>query len=88
MFFKQLLKSNMYSVSSQLYSWGLNVNGQLGILSTENQHLPTLVPTSSSIISISCGGQFTGFVTESKEVFLCGSNKKNQLGIVDKNFKK
>ncbi len=76
----------MYSISSQLYTWGLNANGQLGILSTENQHIPTLVPTSSRIISISCGGQFTGFVTECKEVFVFGSNKKNQLGIVDKSF--
>jgi alpha-tubulin suppressor-like RCC1 family protein len=77
----------MYSLNNHLYSWGLNVNGQLGILSNENQHLPQLVIKSPKILSISCGGQFTGFITENKEVFLFGSNKKNQLGFNLKDFK-
>lgn len=74
---------------NQIFSWGLNQVGQLGIRTTTNQPTPTQIQSSSlnngkiskvnigasvsSSIVVEVGGQLS--------VFVCGSNNFGQLGL-------
>lgn len=79
----------------EVYGWGFNSNGQLGIgwcedsfeagigLLKSKVSKPQLIDTISQVDSIQCGKIFTMFITKEKEIYACGGNDVNQLGIED-----
>ncbi|GMH76781.1 hypothetical protein TrRE_jg909 [Triparma retinervis] len=69
-----------------VYSWGSNRFGQLGVsLPSTSLHLNLLpqklpLPTTSPVISISAGSRHSGVVTEDGEVITWGWGEEGQLG--------
>jgi hypothetical protein len=70
----------------EVYSWGSNRFGQLGVsLPSTSLHLNLLpqklpLPTVSPVISISAGSRHSGVVTEDGEVVTWGWGEEGQLG--------
>ena len=69
-----------------LYAFGTNTNGQLGLGTTENQLLPALVDkvhafAGEEVISVSCGRAHSACVTRGDNLFVWGCNEEGQLGL-------
>jgi len=69
-----------------LYAFGTNRNGQLGLGTTENQLLPALLDkvhvfAGENVVSVSCGCAHSACVTRSDNLFVWGCNEKGQLGV-------
>src|SRR5579863_9722385 len=68
--------------------WGLNKEGQL----CTNDYLPCVTPreitffkeNNIKVISVKCGFGHTIFLTSLKEIYVCGLNRDNQLGLSGK----
>ena len=75
------------NISNQMYVWGYNSNGQLGLGHNKNRYLPTEFIFCQPIVSVSCGGEHTGILTKgsnhSTEIYMWGCNKHGQLGLGD-----
>lgn len=72
--------------SGELYSFGSNLHGQLGLgFETEKVTKPTLVKSLAGvpIALLSCGGNHSFVVTKSGAVFGWGKNLYGQLGVND-----
>ena len=67
--------------NGDLYGWGSNWSGQLGIGNTENQASPVKVTGVSNVEDIYCGTRSTFVKTKTGEVYAFGSNMYGQLGI-------
>jgi alpha-tubulin suppressor-like RCC1 family protein len=65
----------------EVYAWGLNLCGQIGIGSEEVQLIPKKVNgfNDEKVVMISCGYNHSLALTESGRVFFWGSNKKGQI---------
>ncbi|XP_046391938.1 probable E3 ubiquitin-protein ligase HERC4 isoform X1 [Ischnura elegans] len=67
-----------------MFCWGNTVNGELGLGGIEEEHI--LTPRvlnfreAANVSHVSCGENHTVMVTDSGEVFTCGSNDYGQLG--------
>ena len=71
-----------------VFSWGFGKTGALGNRNYSNSNIPIKVNMAGKrIISISCGSQHSGFLTDNGEVFMCGANHNGQLGIGSKESK-
>lgn len=70
------------SKSGAVYGWGKNTKGQLGLNDTENKMFPTQLRTlrNLKVRSISCGEEFSAFLTLDGGVFTCGAGMYGQLG--------
>jgi alpha-tubulin suppressor-like RCC1 family protein len=70
------------TATGQLYAWGNNGNGQLGILLTNNRAGPELVsgPATTSWAAIQGGAFHTLAITTTGELFAWGANSNGQLG--------
>ncbi|KAJ5075561.1 adp-ribosylation factor 1 [Anaeramoeba ignava] len=69
-----------------LYSWGRNSNGQLGVGDNESRSKPELISKlSNSIKKISGGGYHFIALTKTNQLYSCGKNKNGQLGLGDLN---
>lgn len=71
----------------ELYSWGLNSLGQLGLSHRDSpQNTPTLIKclVGVPVIYIAAGGQHSAAVTSAGYVLTWGSNKYGQLGYTPK----
>ncbi|MBN9106926.1 MAG: hypothetical protein J0I14_18210 [Propionibacteriaceae bacterium] len=68
-------------VDGQLYCWGLNSNGQLGLGDTNPRTVPTLVPAlaGKTVSTVSAGTAHTCAVADSK-VYCWGQGTSGQLG--------
>lgn len=66
---------------TQIYCWGLGVEGQLGTGLQSTSATPSKSQLSLSILDISCGGQFSAAVSTQKVLYMWGSNKKFKLGL-------
>ncbi|CAJ0560958.1 unnamed protein product, partial [Mesorhabditis spiculigera] len=65
----------------ELFCWGLNSSGQLGIGSTINQDTPRQSNLHHRVIKdVACGHNFTLALTENGEVFAWGYNENGQVG--------
>ncbi|XP_053176238.1 probable E3 ubiquitin-protein ligase HERC6 [Scomber japonicus] len=67
-----------------VFSWGLNSHGQLGLgKKVSLQYTPVLVCALSGVpvTQISAGANHTLFLTLSGLVYCCGANKEGQLGL-------
>jgi len=78
--------------NGNVWSWGANVNGQLGLgfrsdSSMPYQNSPTLVSSlcdqNKKIVSIAAGRQFSAAITDAGELFTWGVNEDGQLGSGD-----
>ena len=74
------------SASGQLYTWGNNSKGQLGLgRNSDMVFSPSLVESLAGVpvAGVACGGNHTLVVTRSGAVFAWGSNNHGQLGLGD-----
>ena len=83
------------NTTGKVYSWGFGSNGQLGLgfcedsfepgmgLYQSRKFTPELITylEDEKIIDIKCGKTFTMFINNKNELFACGVNDLNQLGI-------
>jgi alpha-tubulin suppressor-like RCC1 family protein len=64
-----------------VYTWGSNLQGQLGINSVGGQPAPIPMPGMFNMVSVSAGGDFSLILNNLGRVYSVGSNSKGQLGI-------
>lgn len=66
----------------QVWAWGRNENGQLGLGNTKDKMVPTLVQelTGYNITEIATGKGHSLFLTSCGKVFAAGDNEKGQCG--------
>ena len=70
--------------SGELWKWGYNSNGQLGIGGTTNRHAPVKVSANGQkIVAVAAGRLHTAAITDSGELWTWGYNSDGQLGIGD-----
>ena len=70
--------------NNDLFVWGDNEYGQLGIGNNIHQYLPYKCTNwTSDIVEIKCGINFTLILTNTQEVYSCGGNVNGQLGLGD-----
>ena len=63
-----------------VYSFGHNNYGQLGIGNTSNKSFPEKVQNVSNVIKIALGQNHSMFLQDDKTVWACGQNNNYQLG--------
>lgn len=70
------------SISGNVYSWGRNDFGQLGLGHTDNKDLPSLIETlgNEKVEFLACGGSHTALLTKDGLLFTFGAGKYGQLG--------
>ncbi|XP_021567716.1 E3 ISG15--protein ligase HERC5 [Carlito syrichta] len=70
------------SMSGNIYSWGNNEFGQLGLGHTENKDSPSLIEKldNQEVEFLACGGSHTALLTQDGLVFTFGAGKYGQLG--------
>eukprot|EP01038_Epipyxis_sp_PR26KG_P010000 gene10000-13455_t len=73
------------TAGGNVYSWGDNSNGQLGLSDTTSRLRPELIKSLRSVkpIKISAGKQHSSVVTDSGLLFTFGSNSSGQCGAED-----
>uniref|UniRef100_A0A8C0WSR7 HECT domain-containing protein n=1 Tax=Castor canadensis TaxID=51338 RepID=A0A8C0WSR7_CASCN len=70
------------SMSGNIYSWGKNDFGQLGLGHTKKKDSPSLIEglDNQKVEFLSCGGSHTALLTQDGLVFTFGAGKYGQLG--------
>jgi len=69
------------SDSNEIYSWGRNTTGQLGLGNTSTKVTQPTRISSTTWSDIDCGNMFSGAITSQGELFTWGLNNYGQLGI-------
>eukprot|EP00826_Nyctotherus_ovalis_P010657 TRINITY_DN12798_c0_g1_i1.p1 TRINITY_DN12798_c0_g1~~TRINITY_DN12798_c0_g1_i1.p1 ORF type:complete len:922 (+),score=221.87 TRINITY_DN12798_c0_g1_i1:94-2859(+) len=72
---------------TQVFVWGSNSCGQLGLGNTQGKHrycIPKLCTFNVKIRSVSCGEEHSAFVTDVGTLYTMGSNADGRLGIGDR----
>lgn len=67
--------------SGQLFSWGLNDDGQLGNGGFSNSSTPTQVGSSTNWIDVACGDYHSLALNSNGDVYAWGRNIEQQCGI-------
>lgn len=67
--------------SGQLFSWGLNDNGQLGNGGFSNSSTPTQVGSSTNWIDVACGDYHSLALNSDGDIYAWGRNAEQQCGI-------
>jgi alpha-tubulin suppressor-like RCC1 family protein len=67
-------------ISGELYAWGNNGSGQLGLGHYEETNIPTKVDL-SDVIKVACGSIHTLALTKKRDVYAWGNNFQGQLGL-------
>ena len=75
--------------NGNLYTFGNNYYGQLGLGNNTNTNIPTLVnvPGALKVKAVSCGGHHTVIITEDDNIYSFGHNFDGQLGLGDRDNK-
>ncbi|XP_017400590.1 E3 ISG15--protein ligase HERC5 isoform X2 [Cebus imitator] len=70
------------SMSGNIYSWGKNEFGQLGLDHTESKDSPSLIEAldNQKVEFLACGGSHTALLTQDGLLFTFGAGKHGQLG--------
>ena len=68
---------------NELFAFGNNYNGQLGLGDYENRNIPTLVMRDKTIRQVACGRKHTFILKKSGELYAFGCNEFGQLGLND-----
>jgi len=71
------------TTTGELWAWGLNLHGQLGLGDTASRNAPTRVDSASNWASVSVGFAHTVAITTSGELWAWGRNQVGQLGLAD-----
>ncbi len=66
--------------SGNVFSWGYNGYGQLGLGTTTEQHTPTLIPNLNNVSKIYINNSTVYALTKSGEVYGWGKNNYGQVG--------
>lgn len=74
-------RSFAVSVSGEVYGWGDNDNGQLGLGHTEKCLIPQKLPMLTNISHIVASDYFAYAMTRTNDVYGWGSNSYGQLGL-------
>lgn len=71
--------------NGELYVWGSNRYGQLGLDPSGFPSVPQprRISIGGRIKNISMGLRHTAIVTENRELYVCGSNSRGQLGLIN-----
>jgi len=71
------------SDEGEVYAWGRNEKGQLGLGDTDDRKVPTLVSelTGHDVVSVSTGKNHSLFLTSEGKVLVSGDNSCGQLGV-------
>jgi alpha-tubulin suppressor-like RCC1 family protein/photosystem II stability/assembly factor-like uncharacterized protein len=82
---QQSLSQSSYVIdqSGQLWAWGANSDGQLGVGDRTNRNTPTLVPLpagASKWVLVAGGANFAIAVADSDKLYAWGLNDKGQTG--------
>ena len=86
--------------NGSVYSWGYGSSGQLGLGFCEDDFEPGISQHKTRIFTpqkikklekenireVHCGKTFSMFLNDKREIFVCGVNDLNQLGIEEKNI--
>lgn len=67
------------SRQGDVYAYGSNYNGQLGITASKVRMLPFRIPSLSNIISVVCGQYHSLFLKADGTVYGCGDNTGKQI---------
>lgn len=78
------MHSIVITSNGQVYTFGQNTFGQLGLNDTNSRAEPTLAPL-TNIVRAAVGLLHSLFVTSSGQVYSCGLNGSGQLGLNDTN---
>ena len=70
------------TLNNQVYCWGFNEDGPLGLGNRDNQNTPILCSSVSNedVVDIKCGSIHTLILTSNGDLLSCGDNKFGQLG--------
>eukprot|EP00439_Symbiodinium_sp_Y106_P083791 s477_g24.t1 len=70
--------------SGELWTWGQNGDGQLGVGDTAHRHAPVKVSVNGQkIVAVAAGHLHTAAITDSGELWTWGYNGHGQLGVGD-----
>lgn len=70
------------TTEGKVFTFGYNENGRLGLdIVSPSQEIPAPIPGFDNIKQISCGDDFTAFITELGELYTFGGNNYGQLGL-------
>lgn len=72
--------SVLLTETGEVYAFGSNQQGQLGLGDFVHREKPTKVPVSASIVQVAAGSNHTVLLSVHGQVFTFGSNQKGQLG--------
>merc|ERR1712000_141789 len=69
-------------LNNEIYCWGSNYYGQLGLGNNDNQNTPILCSSllKEDIVDIKCGYFHTLVLTSNGDVLYCGDDNNKQLG--------
>ena len=70
------------SISGEIFAWGANTDGQLGVDDNTHRFFPARVPLhhESGCVQVACGGRHTMALGSRGQVWSCGCNSHGQLG--------
>jgi len=64
----------------QVYAWGYNMSGQLGLGSTQEQKSPTPIPNFNSALTVTAGANHSLALLTNGTLMAWGANESGQLG--------
>uniref|UniRef100_A0A673VH05 RCC1-like domain-containing protein n=1 Tax=Suricata suricatta TaxID=37032 RepID=A0A673VH05_SURSU len=70
----------------ELFMWGDNSEGQIGLKDISNVYVPQRVTVGKPISWISCGYYHSAFVTNIGLMYTCGDGRHGKLGLGPENF--
>ena len=69
--------------TGQIYAFGRNEYGQLGLGDNIAKNAPTLIPTLNQIVQIAAGGDHSLVLSNTGQIYAFGANNYGQLGLGD-----
>ncbi|MCA8838240.1 MAG: hypothetical protein K8963_10380, partial [Proteobacteria bacterium] len=75
------------SADAELYCWGLNTNGELGLGDVANRNTPTRVGIATNWSQVGASASHTCAINDSDELYCWGSNSIGQLGLGASNMR-